>query len=126
MKQTSGKDPFIQAVLSLIRAIPAGKVATYGQISCLAGDPWGTRQVVRALHACSDKENLPWHRVINSRGGISLRPGRGAEEQRRRLRAEGVKFDRRGRVDLDKFQWDPTPGQLSKVLRKCLLRESRR
>jgi methylated-DNA-protein-cysteine methyltransferase-like protein len=122
MKQTSGKDPFIQAVLSSIRAIPAGKVATYGQISCLAGDPWGTRQVVRALHACSDKENLPWHRVINSRGGISLRPGRGGEEQRRRLRAEGVKFDRRGCVDLDKFQWDPRPGQLSKALRISLLR----
>ncbi len=122
----ASRDPFFQDILSLIRAIPAGKVATYGQISCLAGDPWGTRQVVRALHACSDKENLPWHRVINSRGGISLRPGQGAEEQRRRLRAEGLKFDRWGCLDLDKFQWDPTPGQLSKVLRKFLLRESRR
>jgi methylated-DNA-protein-cysteine methyltransferase-like protein len=122
----ASRDPFFQDILSLIRAIPAGKVATYGQISCLAGDPWGTRQVVRALHACSDKGNLPWQRVINSRGGISLRPGRGAEEQRRRLRAEGVKFDRRGRLNLDKFQWDPTLGQLSKVLRKCLLQQSRR
>jgi len=51
-------------------------------------------------------------------GGISLKPGRGAEEQRRRLRAEGVKFDCRGRIDLDKFQWDPAPGKLPKALRK--------
>jgi methylated-DNA-protein-cysteine methyltransferase-like protein len=124
--KSAARDPFFQDILSWIRAIPFGKVATYGQISCLAGDPYGTRQVVRALHACSDKENLPWHRVINGRGGISLKPGRGAEEQRRRLRAEGVRFDRRGCVDLDKFQWDPTPGKLSKVLKKCLLQDSRR
>jgi methylated-DNA-protein-cysteine methyltransferase-like protein len=113
----------------LIRAIPAGKVATYGQISCLAGDPWGTRQVVRALHACSEKENLPWHRVINSRGEISLKPGRGAEEQRRRLRAEGVKFDCRGCVDLDRFQWDPFSSLSLKVPKTLLgldLRQLRR
>ncbi len=99
-------DPFFREVISLIRAIPRGRVATYGQIASLAGDPRGARQVVRALHACSDKEGLPWHRVINSRGAISLPPGRGGREQMRRLRAEGLAIDPQGRLDLDAYQWD--------------------
>jgi len=99
-------DPFIREVISLIRAIPRGRVATYGQIASLAGDPRGARQVARALHACSDKEGLPWHRVINSRGAISLPPGRGGREQMRRLRAEGVAVNPHGRLDLDVYQWD--------------------
>jgi methylated-DNA-protein-cysteine methyltransferase-like protein len=99
-------DPFIREVIALIRAIPRGRVATYGQIAALAGDPRGARQVVRTLHACSEKERLPWHRVVNARGGISLRPGRGGEEQARRLKAEGLAFNAGGRLDLDAYQWD--------------------
>ena len=103
----SRNDPYISEVIALIRAIPRGRVATYGQIAALAGDPRGARQVVRTLHACSEKERLPWHRVVNARGGISLRPGRGGGEQARRLKAEGLTFDFRGRLDLDAYQWDP-------------------
>jgi len=99
-------DPFIREVIALIRAIPRGRVATYGQIANLAGNPRAARQVVRTLHACSDKEGLPWHRVINSRGAISLPPGRGGREQMRRLRAEGLAVDSQGRLDLDAYQWD--------------------
>jgi methylated-DNA-protein-cysteine methyltransferase-like protein len=65
------------------------------------------------LHSSSDKDRLPWQRVINSRGGISLKKGRGFEPQRRLLIEEGVRVDRLGRIDLDSFQWEPTGTRLS-------------
>jgi methylated-DNA-protein-cysteine methyltransferase-like protein len=92
---------------SAIKAIPRGKVATYAQVAALAGNYRAARQVVRVLHASSDKDRLPWHRVINSRGGISLRRGRGFEGQRRRLLDEGVRVSRSGRIALEEFQWEP-------------------
>lgn len=88
-----------------IRSIPRGKVATYAQVAALAGNYKGARQVARVLHSSSAKDRLPWQRVINSRGGISLAKGRGFEEQKRLLRGEGVRVDRLGRIDLDVFQW---------------------
>ena len=92
---------------SVIKAIPRGKVATYAQVAALAGNHRAARQVVRVLHTSSEKDRLPWHRVINSRGGISLGRGRGFEEQKRRLLAEGVCVSRSGRIALEKFQWEP-------------------
>jgi methylated-DNA-protein-cysteine methyltransferase-like protein len=112
---------FEERVKTLIRAIPCGKVATYAQIASLAGNYRAARQVARVLHASSDKEHLPWQRVINSRGGISLRRGRGFEAQRRLLKSEGVPVDRAGRVDLARFQWEP-PGLPSKAARDFLRR----
>lgn len=88
-------EPFTSRVIAIIARIPVGKIMTYGQIAAVAGNPRGARQVSRILHACSEKYALPWHRVINSRWQCSL-PG---EEQRARLQAEGVNFDRRGCVD---------------------------
>ncbi len=102
-----------------IKSIPRGRVATYAQIAALAGNARGARQVVRVLHASSEKEHLPWHRVINSRGGISLKPGRGFERQRALLRAEGVTVRRLGRVDLEKFRWEPD-GRRSRAARMRL------
>jgi methylated-DNA-protein-cysteine methyltransferase-like protein len=96
---------FSQAVVALIRSIPPGKVATYGQIAACAGNPGAARGVVWILHAASRKHGLPWHRVVNSRGTISLRPGGGYEEQRSRLEAEGLRFDERGRLDLQRCLW---------------------
>ena len=98
--------PFTLTAVQLIKSIPPGKVATYGQIAFLAGDPYGARQVARILHSMSRKENLPWHRVINSRGTISL-SGDGYELQRTKLEQEGVEFDLRGRVDLVLVLWKP-------------------
>ncbi len=69
--------PFTQDVVALIRAIPAGRVATYGQIARLAGNPRAARQVVRILHSMSQAERLPWHRVVNAKGEIS----QGIEQQ---------------------------------------------
>jgi methylated-DNA-protein-cysteine methyltransferase-like protein len=97
---------FTQRVVEAIKSIPRGKVATYGQIAAMAGNPRAARQVVRVLASLSAKEGLPWHRVINSKGTISL-SGAGFDEQKARLEAEGAVVDGRGAVDLKKYQWRP-------------------
>jgi methylated-DNA-protein-cysteine methyltransferase-like protein len=102
------KSDFSRRALEVIRAVPRGRVATYGQIADLAGNPRAARQVVRLLHSSSERERLPWHRVVNARGEVSLPAGRGREEQRALLEAEGVVFDDRGRIDLKRFRWNPT------------------
>ena len=96
---------FSQNVIRIVRSIPSGRVATYGQIAACAGNPRGARGVVWVLHAASRRHNLPWHRVVNACGTISLRPGEGYEEQRSRLEAEGVHFDEHGRLDLMRRLW---------------------
>ncbi len=98
---------FTSAAIELIRAIPEGKVCTYGRIAEHAGDPRGARQVVRILHSCAEKEQLPWHRVVNREGRIALRPMEGYETQRALLEHEGVEFDELGRIDLNRFLWEP-------------------
>ncbi|MBI3982964.1 MAG: MGMT family protein [Gemmatimonadetes bacterium] len=93
-------------IYSIIRRIPRGRVATYGQVARLAGIPGHARQVGYALHALTDGSPVPWHRVVNARGGVSRRATPGAElEQRLRLEAEGVRFDARAQVPLARFQW---------------------
>ena len=98
---------FYDRVVALIKSIPAGKVATYGQIADHAGNPRGAREVAYILHSSSEKEDLPWQRVINSKGQISLRPGHGYEMQKKFLEDEGVVFDAEGRVDFALFLWRP-------------------
>ena len=98
---------FSDRVKQLIAAIPSGKVATYGQIAACAGNHRASRQVAWLLHSSSRKDKLPWHRVINSRGGISLPIGGGFEQQRMLLDAEGIAVDQKGRVDLKKHLWNP-------------------
>lgn len=102
-----GRSPFSKRVIDAIGKIPRGRVATYGQIAALAGNVRAARGVAWILHSSSETERLPWHRVIGSRGRISLPKGRGFAEQRRRLTAEGVSVDRTGRIDLEVFQWEP-------------------
>lgn len=97
---------FTQRVVEVIKSIPRGKVATYGQLAAMAGNPRGARQVVRVLVAKSGKEGLPWHRVINSKGTISL-TGAGFDEQKALLEAEGVAADERGAIDMNEYQWRP-------------------
>jgi len=98
---------FYERVVKFIKTVPAGKVATYGQIADYAGNPRAAREVAYILHSSSEKENLPWQRVINSKGRISMKPGRGYELQKRLLEDEGVVFDEEGRIDFDKFLWQP-------------------
>ena len=96
---------FSEAVVALVKAIPRGRVATYGQLAALAGNPGAARQVARLLHTLSEKEGLPWHRVLNREGRISLPRGRGYEEQRARLAVEGVRFGPGDRLDLTRYGW---------------------
>ncbi|MEE8578126.1 MAG: MGMT family protein [candidate division Zixibacteria bacterium] len=100
-------DLFHQRVIRTIKRIPKGRVATYGQIAALCDSPRAARQVVRALHSSSKKEKLPWHRVINSKGRISLLPSSGFEEQKALLEREGIVFKLDGSIDLKKYQWAP-------------------
>lgn len=97
----NGTRGFFRRVYRVVRLIPRGQVATYGQVALLAGTPRGARAVGWALRALDEAaaETVPWHRVVNSSGGISPRPGLSPEVQRRRLRAEGVRFHK-GQVDL--------------------------
>src|SRR5216110_2605561 len=95
-----------QDIYAVIRRIPRGRVATYGQIATLAGLDGHARQVGYALHALPSGSGLPWHRVINAKGEISPRSaGDSHELQRMLLEAEGVKFDLAGRVELKRFRW---------------------
>ncbi|ASI35011.1 MULTISPECIES: MGMT family protein [unclassified Exiguobacterium] len=91
--------PFTQDVVTIIRAIPAGRVATYGQIARLAGNPRAARQVVRILHSMSQAERLPWHRVVNAKGEISQ-----GIEQQLALEAEGIVFQSDGKLVLPDYQ----------------------
>jgi methylated-DNA-protein-cysteine methyltransferase-like protein len=104
-------------VYALVRTIPAGRVASYGQLARLivpaAGvDPdtyfrMSPRWVGGAMAQAPD--GVPWQRVINSQGKVSDRPGFGVVVQRKLLEEEGVVFDERDRVDLKRFGWSPDP-----------------
>ncbi|CAH2713904.1 DNA base-flipping protein [Neobacillus rhizosphaerae] len=99
--------PFTEAVVEIIRNIPAGRVMTYGQIAGLAGSPRAARQVVRILHSMSRAHRLPWHRVINAKGQIALRDDDSYNEQWMSLEAEGVVIGLNGAIDLGEYQWNP-------------------
>ncbi len=103
--------PFTMRVLRAVKAVPRGKVATYGLIACLSGNPRAARQVSRILHSCSERHELPWHRIINAQGGISL-TGDGGALQRALLEAEGVTFSHAGFIDLQRHLWQPNPDDL--------------
>ncbi len=99
-------------IYKVVRRIPNGRVATYGQIAALAGLGSHARQVGYALSALSDEDprhkGVPWHRVINARGEISVREEPGSDlVQRRALEAEGVQFSASGRVSLERYRWRP-------------------
>jgi methylated-DNA-protein-cysteine methyltransferase related protein len=99
---------FFDRVYAVVRQIPRGKVASYGQIAALLGHPQAARTVGWALNALrgSDVGDVPWQRVINSAGRISIsRVDLGADLQRALLEEEGVEFDGRGYVDLKRFGW---------------------
>jgi methylated-DNA-protein-cysteine methyltransferase-like protein len=94
-------------IYAVVRRIPRGRVATYGQVAALAGLPGQARQVGYALHALSEGDRVPWHRVINAQGRVSPRGTPGWDDvQRQFLEAEGVRFDA-GRTLLSRYQWQP-------------------
>ena len=92
----------------IVSRIPRGRVATYGQIAVLAGIPGQARRVGYALSALPDGTVVPWQRVVNAKGEISLRARSGSESvQKKLLGAEGVLFTPEGRISMDRFQWRP-------------------
>lgn len=94
-------------ILEVVRRIPRGRVLTYGDVAALAGMPRHARLVGYALHALPAHTSVPWHRVVNHRGGISTGrawPG-GELAQRRLLEAEGVAFGANGRLALRQYRW---------------------
>jgi methylated-DNA-protein-cysteine methyltransferase-like protein len=97
-----------QRIYAVVRRIPEGRVATYGQVASLAGLAGHARQVGYALHALPNETAVPWHRVVNASGGISLRAMPGGElVQRGLLEREGIRLDPRGRVPLARVRWLP-------------------
>ena len=96
-------------IYRVVSRIPRGRVATYGQIAEVAGMPRAARQVGYALAALRDGgRGVPWHRVLNARGEVSVRSEPGFEDlQRVLLEREGVRFNAQGRVAFDRVLWSP-------------------
>jgi len=94
-----------EKIYEVVRQVPPGKVATYGQIAKIVGF-CTPRMVGYAMAALPHGVNVPWQRVVNHKGEISTRSrGDGARRQRGLLRAEGIRFDRKGRINLKKVRW---------------------
>ena len=94
-------------VYAVVRRVPAGRVATYGQVARVAGFGDHARLVGYALAALPNATAVPWHRVINARGAVSRRRSGDTLSQRMRLEREGVRFDARGRASLATYGWRP-------------------
>ncbi len=115
MKHAPDPETFNQLVWQITRQIPQGQVSTYGQIASIIPPPDGVEPddykrlgaiwVGQALNQTPADQGIPWQRVINSKGGISL-PGATADQQRQRLLAESIVFDNKGLVDLNRYVWD--------------------
>lgn len=94
-------------IYAVVRRIPRGRVATYGQVAALAGNPRWSQIVGYALHGNPDPTTIPCHRVVNRFGEVAPAFVFGGEDaQRKLLEQEGIVFDAIGRVDLEKFRWD--------------------
>jgi methylated-DNA-protein-cysteine methyltransferase-like protein len=101
------KSDLYAKIYTVVKKIPSGQVATYGQIARLAGMPGQARLVGYALHKLSNESGVPWYRVINRLGQISLK-GASFENgrlQEKILRSEGVRFNNQGCIDLNRYQW---------------------
>jgi methylated-DNA-protein-cysteine methyltransferase-like protein len=104
VKQRREKKTYLRIWRTVLR-IPKGKVASYGRIAALSGFPRQGRLAGYALHNLPVGSDIPWHRVINARGKISL-PGKRGEEQGRLLREEWIAFVG-GMIDMKKYEWRP-------------------
>ena len=105
MAKSAGPSNSYAKIYRVVKKIPEGRVATYGQVARIAGLAGHARQVGYALHAVPEEMDLPWHRVINAKGEISVRATPGSEPlQRVLLEDEGVEF-RGQRVDMKRFGW---------------------
>ncbi len=100
-------DEAVEAICDVIHRIPLGWVATYGQVATMAGLPRRARLVGRVLQRLDPATKIPWHRVVNAQGEISHSLSRNGGDilQRRLLEKEGLTFDDKGRLDLERCRW---------------------
>lgn len=103
----SGPDRLLLKLCEVIRLIPPGRVCTYGRLAAAIGRPRHARWVGRFLAESPLAESLPWHRVVNANGTISLRDGAGPRRQWALLKAEDVEISQSGRINLDRYGWMP-------------------
>ena len=109
-------------IYAVVKRIPFGRVATYGQVATLAGLDGHARQVGYALYALPASKSVPWHRVINAQGRCSARSEPGFEHiQEQLLTSEGVVFEA-GRTSLEKFRWEPRAATLTAAKRSTAKR----
>jgi methylated-DNA-protein-cysteine methyltransferase-like protein len=101
--------PYTERVVEIIKAIPRGRVMTYGQVAEMAGSRRGARQVAWILHSLSEACGLPWHRVVSSKGCVAVKDEEARYTQILLLQNEGVEVDEQGRMDLHKTQYFPSP-----------------
>ena len=106
MSKSSGKDSLYRRIYAVVAVVPRGQVVTYGQVA--RGVRGATPRLVGyAMAALPEQSGLPWHRVVNHRGGISLPSGGdGAHVQRLLLEAEGIRFTGNGLLDLKRYRWN--------------------
>lgn len=103
-------DEGTRRIKEALKAIPAGRVSTYGAIARAAGYANGARQVVRILHSSASGEGLPWHRILRKDGSIALPVGEGFELQKALLEREGVAVSSTGGVELSRYEFTfPNP-----------------
>lgn len=112
---------FNDLVYALVRHIPAGHVLSYGRVAALLGVPHGARAVGWAMSALKHGDRgVPWHRVVNAQGRVSIKGSpEGAAEQRARLEAEGVRFDERGYLDMQRYLWQPSHADVERIMRQA-------
>jgi methylated-DNA-protein-cysteine methyltransferase-like protein len=94
-------------IYAVVRQIPYGQVATYGQVAELAGLIGKPRVVGYALYRVTAADEIPWHRVINAKGEVSRSPHRNGTDylQQSLLEDEGIKFDATGKLNLERYRW---------------------
>jgi methylated-DNA-protein-cysteine methyltransferase-like protein len=98
-------DSFPQRVYQIIAAIPEGHVTTYGDVARLAGSPRAARQVGGVLKRLPEGSKLPWHRVVNRQGQISL-TGPDLQRQRQALLSEGIMVSGDGKIEIERYRWN--------------------
>jgi methylated-DNA-protein-cysteine methyltransferase-like protein len=100
-------DEAVAAICAVVRRIPKGWVATYGQVAAMAGLPRRARLVGHVLQNLDPATKIPWHRVVNAKGEVSYALSRNGSDvfQQRLLEKEGIEFDDRNRFNLERFRW---------------------
>ncbi|MCA2015614.1 MGMT family protein [Vibrio tritonius] len=99
-------DQFLAQIFYVIDRIPEGSITTYGEVARMAGFPGYARHVGKALSQLPEGSKLPWHRVVNSQGRISLK-GDDLLRQKRKLTAEGIEVSQEGKIKLRQYRWNP-------------------